>query len=170
MPTSDLVRNYAAPPPPGNPRGTEAWALTQAALRMKAARDANDREGILSAVRVNWRLWTIIQAELLDPQCAVPMDIRTNVLSLAQFVDKHSVEVVGKPASRALDILISINRELAGGLFTTPQSQSQEIREPDPSHDAGGRRFPVEQIARSRSGLTEGPSGPSGGPSVRIST
>jgi flagellar biosynthesis activator protein FlaF len=141
--------------------------LTQAALRMKAARDANDREGILSAVRINWRLWTVIQAELLDPQCSVPMDIRTNVLSLAQFVDKHSVEIIGKPAPGLLDILISINRELAGGLFTTPQSQSTEIREQDPPHKEGGRRSPVEQIAQTRSGLAEGPSD---GSAVRIST
>jgi len=147
--------------------------LTQAALRMKTARDANDREEMLSAVRINWRLWTIIQAELLDPQCVVPMDIRANVLSLAQFVDKHSVEVIGKPVPGRLDILISINRELAGGLFTTPRSQSQEVLdpqevyEPDPPHNEGGRRSPVEQIAQTRSGLEEGPSV---GPSLRIST
>jgi len=141
--------------------------LTQAALRMKAAREANDREQMLAAVRVNWRLWTIIQAELLDPQCPVPMDIRTNVLSLAQFVDKHSVEVVGKPAAGQLDILIAINRELAGGLFTTPRSQTQEAGETDPARDEGEKRPPVEPVAPIQPRLDEGPSA---GTSVRIST
>ncbi len=125
MPTSAFLKTYDAPPQPGNPRGTEAWALTQAALSMKAARDADDHDRMLAAIRLNWRLWTIIQAELLDPQCAVPMDIRTNVLSLAQFVDKHTVAIIGNPSPRHLDVLIGINRELAGGLFTTPGAESR---------------------------------------------
>jgi flagellar protein FlaF len=134
---------------------------------MKAARDANDRGEMLSAVRTNWRLWTIIQAELLDPQCVVPMDVRTNVLSLAQFVDKHSVEIIGEPLATRLDVLISINRELAGGLFTTPQPQDQEVCEPDPPQSERSQRSPVGQVARTRSEVAEGPMA---GSSVRIST
>lgn len=134
---------------------------------MKAARDANDREAMLSAIRVNWRLWTIIQAELLDPQCSVPMDVRTNVLSLAQFIDKHSVEIIAKPSPKQLDVLISINRELAGGLFTMPRPQSQETGQTDRTQDEGGQRPPVEQIAQTRTDFAEEPSV---GSSVRIST
>ena len=167
MPTSELVKNYAAPPPPGNPRGTEAWALTQAALRMKAAREANDREEMLAAVRINWRLWTIIQAELLDPQCPVPMDIRTNVLSLAQFVDKHSVGVIGRPAAAQLDVLISINRELAGGLFTTPRAQSQGNGETELVRDEGAKRPSTKPAAPIQPRFAEDQAADS---SVRIST
>jgi flagellar protein FlaF len=133
---------------------------------MKTARDANDDEAILAAVRVNWRLWTIIQAELLDPQCSVPMDVRSNVLTLAQFVDKHSVEIIGKPSPKQLDVLISINRELAGGLFTLPRPQSLETGQTDPVQDEGGRRSQVEQIAQTRSGFAEAPAASS----VRIAT
>lgn len=85
---------------------------------MKVAAEAGDRETIRAAVRLNWRLWTILQAELLDPQCLVPDDVRNNMLSLANFVDKHSVDVIGKPAPAKLQVLISINRELSAGLFT----------------------------------------------------
>jgi flagellar protein FlaF len=134
---------------------------------MKAAREANNREEMLSAVRVNWRLWTIIQAELLDPQCTVPMDVRTNVLSLAQFVDKHSVQLIGKPEAGQLDILISINRELAGGLFTTPRPQSRDTGETDPAPDGEDDRSSVEPIAPIQPRLAEGPSADS---SVRIWT
>jgi len=122
---------------------------------------------MLSAVRINWRLWTIIQAELLDPQCTAPMDIRVNMLSLAQFVDKHSVEILGKPSPKQLDVLISINRELAGGLFTTPQLQSQEVGETDPPHFEGEPQPQVKQISGTPTGFAEGPSARS---SVRIST
>jgi flagellar protein FlaF len=134
---------------------------------MKAARDLNDREEMLAAVRINWRLWTIIQAELLDPQCTVPMDIRTNVLSLAQFVDKHSVDVIGKPEDRQLDILISINREIAGGLFTAPRPQSQEAGETNSAQDERAKRHTVEPPARVAPRFDEGPSA---GSSVRVST
>ena len=117
MSTENLVRKYETPPPEGNPRKTEAWALTQAALRMKAAQESSDTAAMLAAVRLNWQLWTIIQSELLAPDCPVPMDIRQNVLSLANFIDKHTVGIVGEPNPQKLDVLISINRELAGGLL-----------------------------------------------------
>lgn len=87
---------------------------------MKAAQENNDAAAMLAAVRLNWQLWTIIQSELLAPECPVPMDIRQNVLSLANFIDKHTVGFLGEPKSKKLDVLISINRELAGGLFTVP--------------------------------------------------
>lgn len=89
----------------------------QAALRMKSGQASADPETLLAAVRLNWRLWTILQAELLDPECPVPAGIRNNVLSLARFVDKRTVDVLAAPQADKVDILISINRELAGGLF-----------------------------------------------------
>ncbi len=85
---------------------------------MKQAQEATDREAILAAARLNWRLWTIFQSELLDPQCTVPTDVRVNVLTLAQFVDKRTVEILGDPQPEKLDALISIDRELAAGLYT----------------------------------------------------
>ena len=120
MPKSSLVRSYAAPPAPGNPRATEAWALTRLALRLRDSKERNDASEMLEAVRINWRLWTILQAELLDPDCQLPEEVRGNVLSLAQFIDKHTVDIIADPKPEKLDVLISINRELAGGLFTTP--------------------------------------------------
>jgi flagellar protein FlaF len=75
---------------------------------------------MLEAVRVNWRLWTILQAELLDPECQLPDELRSNVLSLAQFIDRHTVDIIAEPKPEKLDVLIAINRELAGGLFTIP--------------------------------------------------
>ena len=120
MPNSSLVRSYAAAPAPGNPRATEAWALTRLALRLRDGKERADASEMLEAVRVNWRLWTIIQAELLDPECQLADELRSNVLSLAQFIDKHTIDVIAEPKPGKLDVLIAINRELAGGLFTAP--------------------------------------------------
>ena len=85
---------------------------------MRDAQQADDLEAMLAAVRLNWQLWTIIQSELLSPDCPVPPDIRQNVLSLANFIDKHTVGLLGAPEARKLNVLISINRELAGGLYS----------------------------------------------------
>lgn len=122
----DLVKSYETPPLEGNPRKVEAWALTQAALKMKAAKEDGDREQMLTAIRLNWRLWTIFQSELLSPECPVPDDIRSNVLSLSNFVDKHTLDFISQPVPEKLDILISINRELAGGLYTNPKQAGEE--------------------------------------------
>ena len=117
---NDLSKSYSTAPQPGNPRATEAWALSQSALRMKAGQVSADRGEILAAARLNWRLWTILQSALLEPECPVPAELRNNMLSLARFVDKQTVDVFAEPLPDKLDVLISINRELAAGLFTNP--------------------------------------------------
>lgn len=111
----------------------EAWALTQAALRMKDAKASGSHQDILAAARLNWRLWTIFQAELLSPECVVPDGIRANVLSLANFIDKHTLNLISDVKPEKLDILISINRELAGGLYATPPQSAEEKTKTPPS-------------------------------------
>jgi flagellar protein FlaF len=93
----------------------------QAALRMKSSQTPGDAAEILASVRLNWRLWTILQSELLDPECPVPQDVRINVLTLARFVDQRTIQIISQPQPEMLDVLIAINRELAAGLFAVPQ-------------------------------------------------
>jgi len=113
---------YRNVPAGGNPRETEAWALTEAARRMADAKDRPDgAEDLLNAVRLNWRLWTIFQASLAEPDCPVPAEVRANMLSLSNFVDKASVDIIATPVAQKVDILISINRNIAAGLFSAPQ-------------------------------------------------
>lgn len=123
---TDLSKTYSTIPQPGNPRLSEAWALMQAALRLKSAQDRADHEEMRAAARLNWKLWTIIQAELLDPECAVPSDIRGNVLSLARFIDQHTVSVLSDPQPESLDVLINIDRQLSAGLYQTPAQGGPE--------------------------------------------
>ena len=99
--------------------------MIQAAIRLKDASESGDNETIMAAVRLNWRMWTIFQAELLDPECDVPMDIRGNLLSLANFIDKHTVAFIADPQPRMLEILISINRDLSAGLYASPPPDQQ---------------------------------------------
>lgn len=95
------------------------------------------------AARLNWRLWTIIQSELLDPASPVPLDIRNNVLSLARFVDAQTVDFLGDPAPAKLDVLIAINRELAAGLHAPGSVAVAEAGAADPGDRAAGRTVPM---------------------------
>lgn len=119
--------SYENVPKPGNPRQSEAWALTEAARRIA---DAKARHGIgpefLAAVRLNWRLWTIFQAELSSENSPVPLDVRGNMLSLCNFVDKATVDIISEPALEKAEILITINRHIAAGLFTDPSGSEAE--------------------------------------------
>lgn len=93
----------------------EAWALTQAAQIMMAAQRDADRERVLEAARLNWRLWTIFQAELSSPDSPVPDQIRSDMLSLCNFVDQHTVGILRAGQPDQLTVLININRNIASG-------------------------------------------------------
>ena len=109
------------PAPTADPRQVEGWALTETALRMKAAqREPVDPEAIIQAARLNWRLWTIFQAALMEEDCPLPKETRGGILGLAHFIDKHTTTIIADPKPEKLDPLIKINRELAGGLMTAP--------------------------------------------------
>ena len=108
----------------GNPRETEGRALLEAARRMSVAQsDPEDKKGIGDAARLNWRLWTIIQAEVCAPECGLPDDLRANMLNLCNFVDKHMVDVLANPSPHRLDVLIDINRQIAAGLLADVSQQ-----------------------------------------------
>lgn len=98
---------------------------------------------MIDAVRLNWRLWTIFQAELLDPDSTVPMDIRTNLLSLAQYIDKHTVDFLAKPTPDKIDTLVNINRELATGLYQRPETQPDQKDQEPPSDQTGSVKISV---------------------------
>jgi len=109
-----------------NPEETLAWGLTTTARRMAEVQRPNaTREQILDAVRLNWRLWTIIQAEQADPKCATPKSIREALLSLSNFIDKRSVDLLATPTPDKLEVLISINRNIAAGLLGTDLTPEQ---------------------------------------------
>ncbi len=102
-------------------RQTEAQALLETARMMDAAVDADEGQGddaYRAALRLNWRLWTIIQADVSSTENPLPDDIRQNILSLSVFIDKHTVNALAEPSGRKLRVLIDINRNIAAGLMT----------------------------------------------------
>lgn len=115
---------YTNIPSPGNPRETEAWALTEAARRIAEGQRREDQGALLDAVRLNWRLWTLFQSEIAGGDSSLPQELRQNMLSLCNFVDKTTVEIIADPAPQKADILVTINRHLAAGLFSVMPEQA----------------------------------------------
>lgn len=104
---------------------TLAWGLIQAAKKLDdAQRSPDDKEGVLAATRLNWKLWTIIQADILDDSSPLSLEIRQNLLNLSNFIDKHTVGIITTPDAAKLQTLIEINKNIAGGLFDSLRGTS----------------------------------------------
>jgi len=125
MPSPYANRSYAqATQRPGAPRETEGRALLEAARRMDEACASGDAAAMLKAARLNWRLWTIFQAELSDEKSAVPLELRRNMLNLCNFVDKRMVAILAGPSPEQFQSLININRQIAAGLLAQSPAPS----------------------------------------------
>ncbi len=137
MSNEGAVKSYDTPRRHGGaPRETEGRALLEAARRLADAQQKpEDKHGLREAARLNWRLWTIFQAELSAPDCPMPVEIRTNMLNLCNFVDKRTVALLAKPAPDLVDVLINVNRQIAAGLLTRAD-QAQTDKQEESAGDA----------------------------------
>ena len=116
-PSNEASQNDDASNKTTDPRQVEVIALREIAQRMTAAQSPDiSEDDMLQVVRLNWRLWTIFQVSMLDADCPLPAELRNNILSLSNFVDKHSAEIIAAPAASKLAVLIRLNRDLADGL------------------------------------------------------
>ena len=115
------VKQYQRAPDAGNPARTEAWALLEAARELNQAKTLplDERR---AALRRNWRLWTIFQASLLDPECQVPSEVRSNLIGLSNFIDRHTAELLADGDPAKIDTLININRQISEGLLQGQRS------------------------------------------------
>ena len=153
----EKISKYERTPEVGAPGNTEGWALLEAAKRLATAitlgpdSDKETREARKTALRLNWRLWTIFQAELTLDSSPVPEEIRLNMLTLCHFVDKHTVGCLASPEADKLAVLIDINRNIAAGLMQIPEDAENQIE-------------PVEEVPE------EEPDDPEANPGQRIET
>jgi len=103
------------------PREVEAMAFTKAANMMDdAKRNPGDFAVLSQAVRFNHLFWTILQADITDPANKLPGEIKANIMSLSLFVDRQTTQALRSRDTDDLDILITINRNLAMGLRENP--------------------------------------------------
>lgn len=113
----------------GKAQSTEALALMEAARRLNAARELveQDVEAYRESLRLNWRLWTIIQCDVASAENTMPDDLKANIMSLSIFVDRQTLDALSAPAASKLGVLIDINRNVAGGLLACPVAPPVKI-------------------------------------------
>jgi len=135
---------YSSVPKSSSPRMTEAWALIEAARRIAVALEESEgkdtsapkvKAALREPLRLNWRLWTIFQAELLREDTGIPEDIRINMLTLCNYVDKHTVKCLAEPTAENIAGLIDINRNIASGLLEVPEGADNQATSDNRAND-----------------------------------
>jgi len=101
-------------------RELEASILSKAARLLKSCQEHWNEEGhfkrLDEALTFNQRVWTIFQDELIREDNPLPAGLRGDILNLSVFIDKRIIEIMNDPSPDKLDIIISINFNLAAGL------------------------------------------------------
>ncbi len=102
-------------------RELEAHVLLKSAKFMQDLQ--NDWDNVTSDIledilRYNRQLWMMFyDTAMQNAEGDRPDALRQNILSLAQFVFKREIDILAKPEKQKLDILISVNRDIAAGLM-----------------------------------------------------
>ena len=156
-PSPGATQGYQQVPQPGSPTYTEAWALIEAARRMAVAiesgpiDDLETRKTVRESLRLNWRLWTIFQAELTVGNGPVPDEIRLNMLNLCKFVDSHTIETMSKPSPEKVATLIDMNRNIASGLLASLENAAKEASQQEEKTEV------PKDVANAEAAAAEGP-------------
>ena len=99
-------------------RDLEANLLFSAASHFQRIRDDWETlNGQLpKALLFNRKLWTVFLTSVLDNASPLEQSVRQNIANLGVFVLSRTADLTVNPSAEKLDILISINRNLAAGL------------------------------------------------------
>lgn len=113
-----------------DPRELEARVLLKSAQFMQ---DLQNDWGNLSkdmleeTLKYNRNIWLMFfDTAVENTEGDRPTSLRNNIYNLAKFVFKREVDILAKPEKNKLDILIKINRDIAGGLMTGMKNAQAE--------------------------------------------
>lgn len=108
-------------------RELEAQVLLKSAKFLQDIQ--NDWENVNSDVleetlRYNRQIWMMFYDTAIEnPEDNRPNDLRSNIINLANFIFKRETEIMAEPEKKKLDVLISINREIATGLMVKQKDE-----------------------------------------------
>lgn len=107
-----------------NQRELEARVLLKSAKMLQDIIDKWDQvdSDLLEAtLKYNRQIWMMFYDTALEnPDNNRPNDLRSNIINLANFIFKRELNILTEPSAKKLEILISINKEIAAGLMTKP--------------------------------------------------
>lgn len=95
---------------------SRAFIRTAASLNMIKEHWDAERKHLEEALDKNRRLWTIIASAMKEDNCPQPVDVRNNILNLALFVFRRTMDILSDPKPESLNVLININMNIARGL------------------------------------------------------
>lgn len=104
-----------------DPREMEARVLLKSAQFLQDLQ--NDWDNVNSdllgeTLKYNRSIWLMFYDTALEnAEGNRPNDLRSNIVNLANFVFKREIDIMAKPDKNKLDVLIKINRDIAGGLM-----------------------------------------------------
>ncbi|MFV0627341.1 MAG: flagellar biosynthesis regulator FlaF [Alphaproteobacteria bacterium] len=133
----------------------ETRALIRSASSLNLIKENWDTEKskLEEALGKNRRLWTVFAAEMNSETCLQPMSIRINILNLANFIFKRTVDILLNPTPEKLTSLIDINMNIARGLSegrnnsAAAEAPMQAVSNSDvpPQQQAEGKKEVVSQ-------------------------
>lgn len=108
-------------------KGIEIAVLEMANARLRQCqgswRDDEFSRELDESLRFNQKIWDVFQADWAREDCALPLELRKDLLSLSVFVRRTTFSILGKPEKEKLDSLIQINENLSKGLRGQAQQQ-----------------------------------------------
>lgn len=117
--TQGNAENYAATQKEGLSQKeleSRAFICTASALNRIKEHWETDKKELPDALEKNRMLWSLIASAMKEDDCPQPAVIRNNILQLAAFVFKRTLDLLGDPKPEGLDVLININMNIARGL------------------------------------------------------
>jgi flagellar protein FlaF len=102
-------------------RELEAAVLRKSAMRLRHCQKSWARNGVAElaeALEINQKIWSVFQADLLEPSNPLPQELRANLLRLSLIVDRQTLKILAEPSPEQLDLLIDINLAIAEGLIS----------------------------------------------------
>jgi flagellar protein FlaF len=119
----------------GDPRETEARVLLKAANMLQDLQtnwNPDNHVKLDETLKYNRQIWMLFFDTAVENKDGNrPVELRNNIVNLANFVFKRTVDILSEPRKDKLDILISINRDIAAGLMANPANTSGSV-ETDP--------------------------------------
>ena len=105
-----------------SPRDIEAQTLLMAARKLVEVQTTwnGPDKRMHAALLFNRRLWTIFMGEAESNENPQPPEVRQNILKIAVFVMKQTLEIQLDPKPEKLQSLIDINSNIAAGLSGRP--------------------------------------------------
>jgi flagellar protein FlaF len=79
--------------------------------------DSRPNELLEETLKYNRNIWMLFYDTAMEnKEASRPDALRSNIISLANFIFKREMDILANPDKAKLDILLSINSEIAAGL------------------------------------------------------